>query len=66
MNWQLLIVLVLVALAAIYFGRGFVLGLLGKGACATGGGCGNCGEGGCTVGKLEALRKEYEARKRPA
>ena len=63
MNWQLIVVLILVALAVLYFGRGFVLGLLGKGGCASGGSCSSCGEGGCTLSKIEALRQEYEARK---
>ena len=63
MNWQLLIVLILVALAALYFGRGFVMGLVGQGGCASGGGCSNCGEGGCTLTKLEALKREWEAKK---
>ena len=63
MNWQMIVVLILVALAALYFGRGFVLGLLGKGGCASGGSCSSCGEGGCTLSKIEALRQEYEARK---
>ncbi|MBL0209414.1 MAG: hypothetical protein IPQ13_00630 [Holophagaceae bacterium] len=62
MNWQTLIVLILAALAALYFGRGFVLGLMGKGECSSGG-CSNCGEGGCTLSKLEALKREWEAKK---
>ena len=63
MTWQLLGVLILVALAALYFGRGFVLGLLGRGGCASGGSCESCAGGSCTLTKLEALRKELEARK---
>ncbi|HET6329163.1 MAG TPA: hypothetical protein VFF76_00105 [Holophagaceae bacterium] len=64
MNWQSLTVLGLVVLAVLYFGRGFVLGLLGRGGCASGGSCSSCGEGGgCTLSKLEALRQDYEARK---
>ncbi len=63
MNWQLLTVLILVALAALYFGRGFLMGLLGKGGCASGGSCSSCGEGGCTLTKLEALKQEWEAKK---
>lgn len=63
MNWQTLTVLMLVALAALYFGRGFVLGLLGRGGCASGS-CSSCSSGGgCTLSKLEALKQEYEARK---
>ena len=57
MNWQLLIVLILVALAVLYFGRGFLLGLVGEGGCSSGG-CSNCGEGGCTLNKLEALKRD--------
>lgn len=63
MNWQSLTVLVLAALAALYFGRGFLLGLMGKGGCASGGSCSSCGEGGCTLSKIEALKRDYEARK---
>ena len=64
MNWQWLTVLALVALAAFYFGRGFLMGLLGRGGCASGGSCSSCGDGGsCTLTKLEALKQEYEARK---
>lgn len=63
MNWQLITVLILVVSAAAYFGRGFLLGLTGRGGCASGGSCGSCGEGGCTLNKLEALRREWEARK---
>lgn len=64
MNWQMVTVLVLVALAALYFGRGFVLGLLGRGGCASGGSCANCASGGgCTLSKLEELRKQYEAKR---
>jgi hypothetical protein len=64
MNWQSLTVLALVVLAVLYFGRGFVLGLLGRGGCASGGGCSSCGPGGsCTLSKLEALKQDYEARK---
>lgn len=63
MTWQLFAVLALVALAALYFGRGFVLGLLGRGGCASGGSCSSCGEGGCTLSRLDALKREYEARK---
>ena len=63
MNWQSLTVLALVVLAVLYFGRGFVLGLLGRGGCASGGSCSSCGEGGCTLTKLDALKQEYEARK---
>jgi hypothetical protein len=59
MSVQLVVVLVLVALAALYFGRGFVLGLMGRGACASGG-CEGCGEGGCTLKKLEELRHTLE------
>jgi len=57
----MMVVLALVLAAAAYFGRGFLAGLFGKG-CETGG-CANCGSGGCTLAKLEALKKEYEARK---
>ena len=63
MNWQSFTVLALVVLAVLYFGRGFVLGLLGRGGCASGGSCSSCGEGGCTLTKLEALKRDYEARK---
>lgn len=64
MNWQPVIVFALVGLAALYFGRGFILGLLGRGGCASGGSCSSCGEGGsCTLTKLEELKREYEARK---
>ena len=62
MNWQLLITLILVALAGLYFGRGFFLGLMGSGGCSSGG-CSNCGEGGCTLNKLEALKREWETKK---
>lgn len=62
MTLQLAIVLLLVLGSAVYFGRGFLLGLLGKG-CGEEGGCANCSGGGCTLSKLEALRKDYEARK---
>ncbi len=57
----MMVVLVLVLAAAVYFGRGFFSGLFGK-DCDEGG-CANCGSGGCTLSKLEALKKEYEARK---
>jgi hypothetical protein len=57
----MMVVLALVAAAAAYFGRGFLSGLFGKG-CEDGG-CANCGSGGCTLSKLEALKKEYEAKK---
>lgn len=63
MTLQLAVVLLLVLAALAYFGRGFVLGLLGRG-CGTEGGCANCSSGGgCTLSKLEALRKDYEAKK---
>lgn len=60
---QMILVLVAVAASVLYFGRGFVAGLLGRG-CGTEGGCAKCSSGGgCTVTKMDALRKEYEARK---
>lgn len=62
MNWQLIIVLIMVALALLYFGRGFLMGFMGKGGCASGS-CSNCSEGGCTLSKLEALKREWEAKK---
>lgn len=56
------LVLLAVAAATAYFGRGFVLGLMGRG-CGTEGGCAKCSSGGgCTLTRLEALRKEFEAR----
>ena len=63
MNWQMIVVLISVAGATVYFGRGFLLGLTGKGGCASGGSCSSCGEGGCTLTKLETLRREWEAKK---
>jgi hypothetical protein len=54
-------VLALTVAAAAWFGRGFIAGLLGRDCDA--GGCANCAGGGCTLSKLEALKKEYEARK---
>jgi hypothetical protein len=59
MTLQFGIVLTLVALSAAWFGRGFLRGLL-SGSC--GGGCEGCEKGGCTLSKLEALKKELEAR----
>ena len=62
LSFQLVIVLLAVAAAALFFGRGFVAGLLGQG-CGTEGGCAKCSSGGgCTVTKLEAIKKEYEAK----
>lgn len=59
----MILVLVAVAAAATYFGRGFILGLLGRG-CGQEGGCAKCSNGGgCTLTKLEAIRKDYEAKK---
>ena len=63
MNWQMIVVLISVAGATVYFGRGFLLGLTGQGGCASGGSCSSCGEGGCTLTKLEALKREWEAKK---
>ncbi len=58
----MIVVLVLVAGSALYFGRGFIKGLLG--GCDEGG-CEKCSSGGgCAVQKLDALRKEMEARKK--
>lgn len=62
MTVQTIIVLLLTLGAAAYFGRGFLLGLLGRG-CGTEGGCAKCAKGGCTLTKLEALKQELEARK---
>lgn len=63
MSLQFAVVLCLALGAAAYFGRGFLLGLFGRG-CGTEGGCANCSSGGgCTLSKLEALRKDYEAKK---
>jgi hypothetical protein len=56
----MIIVLALVAGSALYFGRGFIKGLLG--GCE--GGCEKCGDGGCAVQKLEALKKEMDARRK--
>ncbi len=57
----MIIVLALVAGSALYFGRGFIKGLFG--GCE--GGCEKCESGGgCAVQKLEALRKEMEARRK--
>lgn len=61
MSFQMIIMLVLVAASALYFGRGFLKGLMG--GCE--GGCSKCGDGGCGVQKLEALRKEIEGRGKP-
>lgn len=59
----MILVLLAVAASAAYFGRGFVLGLMGRG-CGTEGGCAKCSSGGgCTLTKLEALRKDFEAQK---
>jgi hypothetical protein len=59
----MILVLLAVTAAAVYFGRGLVLGLLGRG-CGTEGGCAKCSSGaGCTLTKLEAIRKDYEAKK---
>lgn len=60
MNAQTLIVVVMVLSAALYFGRGFVLALLGRGGCASGGSCGSCQSGGCSVARFEAIRKTLE------
>lgn len=60
MSVQMIVVLVLVAASALYFGRGFIKGLFG--ACE--GGCEKCGSGGCAVQKLDALRKEMDARRK--
>jgi hypothetical protein len=63
MNVQVLIVMAMVVSAALYFGRGFVLALLGKGGCASGGSCGSCKSGGCSsVARFEAIRKAIEER----
>ena len=63
MSVQLILVLLAVTASVLYFGRGFVAGLWGRG-CGTEGSCAKCSSGGgCTVTKMDALRKEYEARK---
>ncbi len=59
MTLQLGIVLALVALSALWFGRGFIKGFLG----GCGGGCEGCEKGGCTLSKLEALKKDFEAKR---
>ncbi|HJV22300.1 MAG TPA: hypothetical protein VJ570_06375 [Holophagaceae bacterium] len=60
MTLQLGIALTLVALSAAWFGRGFLRGLI-HGEC--GGGCDGCEKGGCTLSKLEALKRELEAKR---
>lgn len=59
MTLQLGIVLALVVLSALWFGRGFLKGFLG--GCS--GGCEGCEKGGCTLSKLEALKKDLEAKR---
>lgn len=60
MNVQNLIAMGLVLAAALWFGRGFLRALLGKGGCASGGSCGSCRAGGCDVARFEAIRKALE------
>ncbi len=60
MTLQLLLVLTLVLASALWFGRGFVRALLGRGGCASGGSCGSCRVGGCDVTRFEAIRVALE------
>lgn len=60
MNIQLLIVMAMVLAAVLWFGRSLLLALLGKGGCASGGSCGSCQSGGCSVARFEAIRKALE------
>jgi hypothetical protein len=59
MNIQTVIVALLTVGAVLYFGRGFLKALLGRGGCATSGGaCGSCSSGGCNVKRFEDLAKQ--------
>ena len=57
------LVLLLVSASALYFGRGFFQGLLGKGDCATG--CAKCGDGGCAAQKITQLAEDWKRKQTP-
>ena len=60
MTFQALAALTLVLAAALWFSRGLILALLGRGGCASGGSCGSCKAGGCPVERFEAIRVALE------
>ncbi len=60
MNVQNLLAMSMVLGAALWFGRGFLRALLGRGGCASGGSCGSCRAGGCNVARFEAIRIALE------
>jgi len=60
MTFQNLTAMAMVLAAALWFGRGFLRALLGRGGCASGGSCGSCHAGGCDVTRFEAIRKALE------
>lgn len=66
MRWEMDIqmagAMVLVGAAALWFARGFLRALLGRGGCASGGSCSSCRSGGCDVARFEAIRIAQEAR----
>lgn len=63
MTFQNLIAMGMVLAAALWFGRSFLLALLGRGGCASGGSCGACRAGGCDVARFEAIRIALEQQK---
>ena len=60
MNVQTVIAMAMVLAAALWFGRSLLRSLLGKGGCASGGSCGSCQSGGCSVARFEAIRKALD------
>ena len=63
MSFQNLIAMGMVLAAALWFGRGFLRALMGRGGCASGGSCGACRAGGCDVARFEAIRVALEQQK---
>jgi len=60
MSVQTLIAMSMVLGAFLWLGRGLFRALIGKGGCASGGSCGSCKSGGCSVTRFEAIRKALE------
>lgn len=65
MNLQSLLAMGMVLAAALWFGRGLLRALLGRGGCASGGSCGSCRAGGCDVARFEAIRIALEQKGQP-
>jgi hypothetical protein len=64
MNLQNLLAMGMVLGAALWFGRGLLRTLMGRGGCASGGSCGSCRAGGCDVARFEAIRIALEQKGR--